>query len=53
MRKFVFCFVLLSFILTVNTNLSAIEVEAPTSKFLFKKDSKEYKKTKDKKDTYI
>lgn len=46
MRKFVFCFVLLSFILTVNTNLSAIEVEAPTSKFLFKKDSKEYKKAK-------
>ena len=45
MRKFVLCFACLFFLITTSS-LYAIEVEAPSSKYLFKKDSKEYKKAK-------
>ncbi len=46
MRKFVLCLIGCLGGLTILNSSFAIEVEAPTDKYLFKKDSKEYKKEK-------
>lgn len=49
MRKIFFYFFIFCLFFGVSKDLLAIEVEAPSSKYLFKKDSKEYKKEKKKK----
>lgn len=46
MRKVVLCFITCFCLLLVFNYSFAIEVEAPTDRYLFKKDSKEYKKAK-------